>query len=302
VARKSRNCKKLNGILLLDKAPGMTSNRALQNCKRLLHACKAGHTGSLDPIATGLLPLCFGEATKVSEFLINADKRYRTVFKLGQATNTQDAEGEVIQTRPVTASVASITMAVERFVGEIEQVPPMFSAIKVGGQALYKLARQGIDVYRPSRRVLIKSIEIRSIKGDELELEIACSKGTYIRTLAHDLGEKLGCGAHVRQLRRLAVGDFDVNEAVTLETLEQTANMASLLLPMDVALTSIPDVNLTPLAAHYLLQGQPVSVRHAHPPGWVRLYEGGMRFLGMGQVLNDGRVAPRKLVSVDRKA
>ncbi len=297
--RQRRNCDSVDGVLLFDKPVGLTSNQALQTVKRLLNACKAGHTGSLDPIATGLLPLFFGEATKLTQFLLNADKRYWTVFKLGVSTTTFDSEGEVTATRPVTVGLRDIEKALLRFQGEIEQIPPMYSAIKHNGEALYKLARAGVEVEREPRPVTLYEIKTLGFQDDLLTLEIACSKGTYIRTLAHDLGEILGCGAHVVQLRRLASGDVSIDKAVTLDQLEALASpaeRAQLLQPVDSVLHAVPDVHLTSLAAHYLKQGQSVSARHGLAPGWVRLYEGDSRFLGMGQVLDDGQVAPRRLL------
>lgn len=297
--QQRRKCDAVNGVMLLDKPVGFTSNQALQTVKRLLNACKAGHSGSLDPIATGLLPLFFGEATKLTQFLLNADKRYWTVFRLGVSTTTYDSEGEVTATRPVTASARDIEKTLVAFRGEIEQIPPMYSAIKHQGEALYKLARAGVEVEREPRKVTVHEIRMLGFQDDLLTLEISCSKGTYIRTLAHDLGEALGCGAHVVQLRRLATGDIPIDQAVTLEQLETLATpveRARLLQPVDSVLRALPDVHLTPLASHYLKQGQPVSARHGLVPGWVRLYEGENRFLGMGQVMDDGRVAPRRLL------
>ncbi len=297
--QQRRNCNAVNGVLLLDKPVGLTSNQALQTAKRLLNACKAGHTGSLDPIATGLLPLFFGEATKLTQFLLNADKRYWTVFKLGVSTTTFDSEGEATATRPVAVGLRDIEKALARFKGEIEQIPPMYSAIKHNGEALYKLARAGVEVEREPRPVTVYEIKTLEFQDDLLTLEISCSKGTYIRTLAHDLGEILGCGAHVVQLRRLAIGDVSIDRAVSLDRLEALATpveRAQLLQPVDSVLHAVPDVHLTSLAAHYLKQGQPVSTRHGLAPGWVRLYEGDSRFLGMGQVLDDGQVAPRRLL------
>ena len=213
---RRRHCLPVDGVLLLDKPVGLTSNAALQIAKRLLNACKAGHTGSLDPIATGLMLLTFGEATKLSQFLLDADKRYSAVFRLGQSTTTYDSEGEVVQTRPVTVNRRDVEQALKRFEGEIEQLPPMYSAIKQAGQALYKLARAGIEVERAPRRVVVREFRLLAFDGERLEVAIACSKGTYIRSLAQDLGEVLGCGAHVVQLRRLAVGTVAVEQAVTL--------------------------------------------------------------------------------------
>lgn len=298
MTRQRRNCMALDGVLLLDKPAGLTSNQALQTCKRLLNACKAGHTGSLDPLATGLLPLCFGEATKVTQFLLRADKRYEAVFRLGQTTTTYDSEGDVMATAPVTVTVREVELALRRFEGAIEQVPPMYSALKHGGEPLYKLARAGVEIERPPRPVEIFAIHMKSFTGDTLALEVHCSTGTYIRSLAHDLGQLLGCGAHVTELRRTAVGQLHIDDAIGLEAFEalDTAQRQAALKGADVIVADHPDVELTPLAAHYLRQGQPVSVRHGHAPGWVRLYADGHRFLGMGQVLDDGRVAPRRLL------
>ncbi|MEK7190994.1 MAG: tRNA pseudouridine(55) synthase TruB [Pseudomonadota bacterium] len=300
--RQRRSCDAVNGVLLLDKPVGLTSNAALQIAKRLLNACKAGHTGSLDPIATGLMLLTFGEATKLSQFLLDADKRYSAVFRLGQSTTTYDSEGEVVQTRPVTVSRRDVEQALKRFEGEIEQVPPMYSAIKQAGQALYKLARAGIEVERAPRRVVVREFRLLTFDGERLEVAIACSKGTYIRSLAQDLGEVLGCGAHVAALRRLAVGAVGVEQAVTLagiEALDTHEARAALLQPADAMLTDMPAVNLTSLAVHYLSQGQAVTARHDVASGWVRLYAPGERFLGLGEVLDDGRVTPRRLMAAE---
>lgn len=303
MARKPKNCIKLDGILPLDKPAGMSSNQALQQAKRILRACKAGHTGSLDPIATGLVLLCFGEATKVSQFLLEADKRYWVDIKLGETTDSYDSEGKILETRPVETDRRKIEKALRQFRGRISQTPPMFSAIKQNGQPLYKLARQGIEVERKPREVEIYQISIEDFSENRLQLEIHCSKGTYVRSLVHDLGQILGCGAHVVGLRRLQAGSFTIDQAVTMKTLQETpaAEHAGLLLPTDQALLDLPEVSLTSLATHYLLQGQPVSVRHSHPPGWVRLYAEGEQFLGMGQVLDDGRVAPKRLMQTAQK-
>jgi tRNA pseudouridine55 synthase len=301
--RARRGCLPIDGVLLLDKPRGMTSNQALQTAKRLLNACKAGHTGSLDPLATGLLPLAFGDATRISQFLLDADKRYRAVLRLGVNTTTFDAEGEVTRERPVRLTPREVQRALEPFVGSIEQVPPMYSAIKIGGATLYKLARAGIEIEREARPVMIHALELVSLEDARLELDVHCSKGTYIRTLAHDLGEALGCGAHIEELRRTAVGGLSVESAVCLEALEQMPDHEARvrrLLPMDAVLGHIPPVHLTHLAAQYLRQGQAVSARHGLSPGWVRLYEEADTFLGMGEVLDDGRVAPRRLLGAGR--
>jgi tRNA pseudouridine55 synthase len=293
----------VNGILLLDKPAGITSNDALQQVKRLYFARKAGHTGSLDPLASGVLPICMGEATKVSAFLLDADKRYEVRCQLGVRTATADAEGEVLETRPVgDYSDAQVEAVLEQFRGDIEQVPPMYSALKHEGQRLYKLARQGLEVEREARPVTIYELTMTARGADWIDIHVHCSKGTYVRTLAEDIGERLGCGAHVSALRRTAVGPYvDEGQLVTLEQLRDLkANdmpaMDKLLLPLETALTQWPGVELSADAAFYLRQGQPVLVPRAPTSGWVRLYAGNRNFLGMGEILDDGRVAPRRLI------
>ncbi len=302
MARRRTHGRPVNGILLLDKPMGATSNAALQQVKRLFQAQKAGHTGSLDPLATGVLPICLGEATKASAFLLDADKYYRVVCKLGETTSTQDAEGEVLETRPVgDYDLAELEAVLDRFRGPQEQVPPMFSAVKHEGQRLYKLARQGIEVERKARSIVIHELSLLSWESPNLEIEVHCSKGTYVRTLAEDIGEVLGCGAHVTALRRTGVGPYGGDDLVTLEQLEALAGegyarLDARLLPMESALAQWPGVRLTGDAAFYLRQGQPVLVPKAPTSGWVRLYEGESTFLGMGEILDDGRVAPRRLM------
>ena len=292
----------VNGILLLGKPSGITSNDALQQVKRLFYAKKAGHTGSLDPLASGVLPICMGEATKVSAFLLNADKRYQVRCQLGVRTATADAEGEVVETRPVGSWTAEqLETVFDRFRGSIEQIPPMYSALKHQGQRLYKLARQGIEVEREPRPVHIYELTLTGQGDDWIDIGVHCSKGTYIRTLAEDIGEKLGCGAHVSALRRSMVGPYGDGQLVTLDQLQHLKEndmpaMDDLLLPIESALSQWPDVDLSTDAAFYLQQGQPVLVPHAPTSGWVRLYEGNRSFLGMGEILDDGRVAPRRLM------
>ena len=292
----------VNGILLLDKPSGITSNDALQQVKRLFYAKKAGHTGSLDPLASGVLPICMGEATKVSAFLLDADKRYQVRCQLGVRTTTADAEGEVVETRPVGSWTAEqLETVFDRFRGSIEQIPPMYSALKHQGQRLYKLARQGIEVEREPRPVHIYELTLTGQGDDWIDIHVHCSKGTYIRTLAEDIGEKLGCGAHVSALRRNMVGPYGDGQLVTLDQLQHLKEndmpaMDDLLLPIESALSQWPDVDLSTDAAFYLQQGQPVLVPHAPTSGWVRLYEGNRSFLGMGEILDDGRVAPRRLM------
>ncbi len=292
----------VSGILLLDKPSGITSNDALQQVKRLYFAKKAGHTGSLDPLASGVLPICMGEATKVSAFLLDADKRYQVRCQLGVRTATADAEGEVLETRPVGVyNREQLETVLEEFRGSIEQIPPMYSALKHQGQRLYKLARQGVEVEREPRPVEIYELTVAGQGEDWLDINVHCSKGTYVRTLAEDIGDRLGCGAHVSALRRTAVGPYGDTMLVGLETLRELkekdmSSMDTLLLPIESALTQWPDVDLSTDAAFYLQQGQPVLVPHAPTSGWVRLYEGNRSFLGMGEILDDGRVAPRRLM------
>ncbi len=288
----------VHGILLLDKPVGVTSNGALQQAKHLLAARKAGHTGSLDPIATGLLPLCFGDTTKISRFLLGADKRYWARIRLGETTTTGDSEGEVIETRDVAVTAAQVENALASFRGEIEQIPPMFSALKHQGQPLYKLARQGISVEREPRRVVVYNSELERFFDREFDVTIHCSSGFYVRSLAHDLGDYLGCGGHVSALRRTGVGGFDVAAAVTLEALRQRPGAVERrtdLLTGDQGLTHIPAVELSVDAAFYLCRGQAVRAADVPESGWVRLYSQGAGFLGVGTVLEDGRVAPKRL-------
>jgi len=297
-----RNRRPVSGVLLLDKPVGWTSNAALQAVKRLYQAQKAGHTGSLDPLASGLLPICLGEATKLSGLLLNADKAYRFTCRLGATTTTGDAEGEMLITRPVEwLSHEIVEAALRRFTGVIQQVPPMYSALKRDGQPLYKLARQGIEVERAPRAVTIHELRLLRLEGEELECELRCSKGTYVRTLAADLGEALNCGAHITTLRRTAVEPYDASRMMTLDALRERAEqgLAALdecLLPADSAVADWPAVRVRGDAAFYLGQGQPVLAPHAPTQGRVRLYEGDERFLGIGEILDDGRVAPRRLL------
>ncbi|MFN3238235.1 MAG: tRNA pseudouridine(55) synthase TruB [Pseudomonadales bacterium] len=296
----------VNGILVLDKPLDVSSNGALQRVKFLYRAKKAGHTGSLDPLATGVLPLCFGEATKFSQFLLDAHKKYRTVIKLGVTTTTGDAEGEVVAEAPVeTLTKAGLEAVLEQFRGPIEQVPSMYSAIKVDGKPLYKLARQGIEIERKSRSVEIFDLDLVSLQGDLVCLDVHCSKGTYIRTLAEDIGKVLGCGAHVAELRRTASGPFSLEQAYTVAELEQCledkgeAGLDELLLSPAEALPDWPSVELTELSASYLRQGQPVQIAKAPTTGWVRIFSESQdpAFIGVGEIMEDGRVAPRRLVA-----
>ncbi len=300
MGRRKNKGRAVNGVLLFDKPSGGSSNHMLQKVKRLFGAAKAGHTGSLDPLATGMLPICFGEATKISAFLLDADKRYQLRCQLGVSTTTGDAEGEVIDTQDAAhVSVADIEKLLPNFIGEIEQVPPMYSAIKHKGERLYKLARQGIEVERKARRITIYDIHLLGLQGGVLELDVACSKGTYVRTLVEDIAAKLGMGAHILSLRRLSVGPYS-GEMITLAQLEALAAQGSealdsCLLPIDSGVADWPDVQLGADAAFYVRQGQAVLVPHAPTRGWVRIYESS-RFLGVGEIQDDGLVAPRRMI------
>lgn len=301
--RRNNRGRNVSGIVLLDKPLGLSSNKALQEVKSLFFARKAGHTGSLDPLATGLLALCFGEATKVSNFLFDANKHYRATGKLGEVTTTGDAEGEVVETRPVPElNVSMVEAALEPFKGEISQIPPMYSALKHKGEPLYKLARQGIEIEREARQVTIYSLSLVELTADSFTIEVECSRGTYIRTLIEDIGNALGCGAYVTALRRTGLGPFGEADMVTLDTLnavyeEDKTQLKQFMLPTDSALSDWPAVNLTEDMAFYMRQGQPVVIAHAPTEGWVRLNVGEDRFLGVGQILDDGRVAPKRLLA-----
>lgn len=292
----------VDGIILLDKPLGFSSNAALQKVRWLLNAKKAGHTGSLDPLATGVLPLCFGEATKFSQFLLDADKGYETVMQLGVRTNTADAEGEVIERRPVNVTREQLELALEAFRGEIQQVPPMYSALKRDGQPLYKLARAGEVVEREARTVTISHLELLEFSGDTARLAVRCTKGTYIRSLVEDLGEALGCGAHVAQLRRTLAGPFDLSKTVTVEHLEALYNehgsegLDQYLLPIDSGVEDWPVVQLTEHSAYYWLHGQPVRAPHALPDGLIRVRDANGQFIGIGEMDDEGRLAPRRLI------
>lgn len=293
----------INGILLLDKPIGLSSNQALQQVKHLFGAAKAGHTGSLDPLATGMLPVCFGKATKVSAFLLDADKHYFTRVKLGINTTTQDTEGEVVSERS-TAHVTTQTLqdALTQFSGEILQIPPMYSALKHNGQRLYQLAREGKEVERKARSITIYKLLLGEIDLPDFTLEIHCSKGTYVRTLAEDIGNTLNCGGHVTALRRTKVGPYSSQQdMVTIDQVKAAAELGtealdSLLLPVDSALQQWPAVKLSPDSAFYLRQGQAVTVPYAATEGQVRIYDAN-GFMGVGEILDDGRVAPKKMMS-----
>ncbi|MBO67679.1 MAG: tRNA pseudouridine(55) synthase TruB [Acidiferrobacteraceae bacterium] len=298
--RNSRTGDAVDGILLLDKPAGITSNAALQKAKLLLNAKKGGHTGSLDPIATGLLPLCFGESTKLAGFFLDSDKVYWARLKLGARTDTGDCEGNVVATSPVNVDKESVISALDQFKGDIKQIPPMYSAVKVNGLPLYRLAREGKTIDREPRLVSVYRLDLLNFKETEIEIELHCSHGFYVRGLAHDLGELLGCGAHVQELRRLSVAGQKVGGSVTMSQLEVLGNPAARrhkLLAGDDALSHIPMVDLSVDAAFYLCRGQAVRAADLPAEGWVRLYSRDAGFLGVGAITDDGKVAPRRLMT-----
>ncbi|PPC96039.1 tRNA pseudouridine(55) synthase TruB [Methylotenera mobilis] len=290
--------KNINGILLLDKPLGFSSNQALQRVKWLLQAAKAGHTGTLDPLATGLLPLCFGEATKFAHYLTDADKTYRATIKLGVTTTTGDAEGAVLNTLPVNVTSNQFDEACRKFVGVISQVPPMYSALKHEGKALYEYAREGVEIERKVRTVTIHAIEVLSFAGDVAEIEVTCTKGTYIRTLAEDIGAHLGCGAHLIGLRRTATANYVIAETITLEAFEALSSEERLakLAPPETAVDYLPSVMLDADSAFYLMQGQAVWRSGNIPVGLLRLYDERNVFLGLGEQQSDGKIAPKRLM------
>lgn len=292
--------RRVDGVLLLDKPVGISSNSALQKAKILYQAAKAGHTGNLDPVASGLLPVCFGEATKFSQFLLDADKTYQAEFTLGQTTTTGDAEGEVTSCTKVDVTQRDIELALQRFTGMISQVPPMYSALKFQGKALYHYARAGVEIERQPREVTIYSLTMERFDGTRLWVTVKCSKGTYIRVLAEDIGRALGCGAFMSELRRTGTSNFNIAEALTLGRLgEMTAEQRdACLLPVDVLVAELPEVVLDGDSAYYLKRGNPVWVAKQKERGAVRLYDDLGIFLGVGLIMDDGKVAPRRLVSV----
>lgn len=300
----------VDGIVLLDKPLGISSNDALQKVKRIYFAQKAGHTGALDPLATGMLPICLGEATKFSQFLLESDKRYQVTAKLGVRTTTSDADGEVVSEKPVDVSKSQLMDALDQFRGETQQIPSMYSALKYQGQPLYKYAREGIEVPRESRPITVYELELLKFEGDEVTLDIKCSKGTYIRTIVDDMGEKLGCGAHVIMLRRTQVADYPAEHMVTIEQLEAMLEEARaneqapseqldpLLLPADTAVQALPEVNLPDDMADYIMYGQAVLVSGVSHDGPLRLTRGdAQEFMGIGQLNDDGLVAPKRLIN-----
>lgn len=288
----------VNGVLLLDKPFGFSSNQALQKVKWLFQAAKAGHTGTLDPLATGLLPICLGEATKFAQYVTDADKTYVATIKLGATTTTGDAEGEVLSTQPVNVTQDQFTIAAQQFTGEISQMPPMYSALKHEGKALYEYAREGVDITRQARLITIKSIVVNEFMADVAQITVTCSKGTYIRTLAEDIGKALGCGAHLIGLRRTATAGYQLSQAMTIEQLEAMPMEArdAQLLPVDSAIAGLPEVALSADAAYFLMQGQAVWQAGKVPEGELRIYDENEQFLGLGFLQSDGKIAPKRLI------
>lgn len=299
--RHRRKGRALHGLLLLDKPSGITSNQALQNVKKIYDADKAGHTGSLDPLATGLLVICFGRATKISDFLLNSDKHYQVSLKLGVTTDTGDADGRITSKQGVPPLTnPQIQHALKHFTGDIEQVPPMYSALKHRGTRLYRLARQGIEVGRPSRPVKVHKLRLIKKEAGVLYLEVLCSKGTYIRTLVEDLGKYLGCGAHVHGLRRTGLGPFVNPELHTLMELEEASaagvsSLDEMILPVEHALSSWPALSLDQDVMDKIHHGCPVRVPRLPAQRVIRIYDASDRFFGIGTVLEDGRIVPKRL-------
>lgn len=292
-----RTWRPLDGVLLFDKPLHLSSNTALQKVRRLYQAEKAGHTGTLDPLATGLLPICFGEATKFSNVLLDASKAYRAWIRLGQTTTTGDAEGEITSEHPVIADLPQVHDALHRLTGEIEQLPPMHSALKHEGKPLYEYARKGEAIERAPRRVTIHELTLEHFAGNELRVAVHCSKGTYVRTLAEDIGQLLGCGAHLQGLRRLATGPFRLENAYTLEQLESMdpERRDACLLPLDCMLQDHPRLDLDDSQVRRLAQGQRLGLDTGLPDGKIRLY-GPQGFIGLG-LLQGRRLAPERLVA-----
>ena len=302
--RKGRRFRPLDGVLLLDKPVGISSNSALQKARYIFEAAKAGHTGSLDPLASGMLPVCFGEATKFSSYLLDANKRYRAVCQLGLTTTTGDQEGQVLKSIDVQFDEHDVVEVLARFRGPITQVPPMFSAVKHEGKRLYELARQGKEVERKTRQVEIFDLELIGLHGNLLEIEVFCSKGTYIRTLAEDIGEALGCGASLQSLRRTAVAPFHTERAWTLQELEQLKlkgreALDAALLPADAMLNQYPNVLLSDNEVLELAFGRQLTAEIGCEPGLCRLSHSQFGFLGLGEILEDGHLLGRRLVDTN---
>lgn len=310
MGRRRKFGRPLHGVVVIDKPAGMTSNDVVQKAKRLFFANKTGHTGALDPLATGVLPLCFGEATKFSQYLLDSDKAYKSTFHLGVSTDTADADGQTLSTRDASAlTVDQVRQAMTAYLGDIEQVPPMYSALKKDGQPLYKLAREGIEVEREARPVTILEYELLQFRPGvvaEVDVYIACTKGTYVRTLAEDLGRDLQVGAHVAKLRRVQAGPFSEAQALDLGALEQERGedraeaLDHHLLPVDAPVAELPRLDLDEHSAFYFSRGQAVINNQVYRLGdegdKVRVFDANEQFLGVAEITDDGRVAPKRLV------
>lgn len=302
---KSIDYRDIDGILLLDKPSGRSSNQALQRVRRLFRARKAGHCGSLDPLATGLLPICLGQATRFSSYLLGASKTYRAGCRLGLTTTTGDAEGEIVETSPVSVDERQVERVLAGFVGHSEQVPPMYSALKHEGRRLYELAREGLQVEREARQIEIYRLELLAFEPPRIEIEVHCSKGTYVRTLAEDIGNALGCGAHLDALRRIAVDRLELEDSVDIERLEQLADggteaLDALLLPASAALAHYPELELAADSARDIRHGKRLQTPRREAPGLYRLVCVESGFIGLGEVSADGELAAKRLMNTAR--
>ncbi|WP_318412516.1 tRNA pseudouridine(55) synthase TruB [Photobacterium leiognathi] len=308
---RRRKGRPINGVILVDKPTGISSNDTLQKVKRIFFAQKAGHTGALDPLATGMLPICFGEATKFSQFLLDSDKRYRVIAKLGERTDTSDSDGKVVETREVKVDRGQLERCIAKFRGTTDQIPSMYSALKYKGRKLYEYAREGVEVPRESRKITVYSVDLLRFENNEVEMELHVSKGTYIRTIVDDLGEMLGCGAHVIMLRRTGVSNFPYERMVTIEQLQAMLDDAKandvepgtvldpLLLPTDTAVQDLPEVNILPAIAVHVLNGNPVQAGRVPAEGTlVRITVGQEReFIGVGVIDTKGMLAPKRVMA-----
>ncbi|KEY90446.1 tRNA pseudouridine synthase B [Candidatus Photodesmus katoptron] len=306
------NSRSVNGIILLDKPMNISSNHALQQVKRLYCAKKAGHSGTLDPLATGMLPICFGEATKFSQFLLNSDKCYIAKIKLGERTDTSDSNGKIIETRDINVTRKQLDHSLKKFTGEILQIPSMFSALKYKGYPLYKYARNGVEIPRKARKITVYYIKLLYFKKDELEIEIHSSKGTYIRTIVNDLGEILGCGAHITQLRRIGFANYLYHQMITLDELNELVKQAqkkklpnetfldSLLMPMDTAIRHLPKINIDEKLVKLICNGIKIKLpeEEISAQGFVRIITKETKiFIGVAMIDKSGTVIPKRLIS-----
>lgn len=301
MGRRNRKGRDISGIVIVDKPVGRSSNHVLQQVRRLFDAKKAGHTGSLDPLATGVLPICLGEATKVSSYLLDADKRYHVTCQLGIVTDSGDSEGKVVMTNSVPDyTEQDLLNLLPSFIGEQDQIPPMYSALKHQGQPLYKLARQGITVERKSRRITIYDIQLLSFTEDSISLDVRCSKGTYIRTLLEDFSQALGCGGHVTMLRRVQAAGYSEQQAISTEKLEHIAQQGlseldALILPTEQALPDWPAVSASDEMVTALRHGQTIQLEQAFEGAQVRLFDSNQQFIGLGEMTEQGVVAPKRV-------